>query len=58
LRNLLGASLGAWAFDVDLLDGLEGREVITRVADDLHDVFARGREARSPLASDTQAEKG
>jgi ADP-ribosylglycohydrolase len=40
--NLLGASLGVQAIDADLLDGLEGRDVITQVADDLHDVFAAG----------------
>ena len=43
--NLLGASLGADAIDADLLDGLEGREVITQLADDLYDVFAEGRES-------------
>lgn len=42
--NLLGARLGAGAIDSGLLDGLEGRKVITQVADDLYDVFARGRE--------------
>jgi ADP-ribosylglycohydrolase len=42
--NLLGASLGAGAIDADLLDGLEGREVITQVADDLYDTFADGQE--------------
>jgi ADP-ribosyl-[dinitrogen reductase] hydrolase len=42
--NLLGASLGAGAIDADLLDGLEGREVITQVADDLYDTFAAGQE--------------
>ena len=41
--NLLGASLGAEAIDGDLLGGLEGRDVITQVADDLHAVFAGGR---------------
>jgi hypothetical protein len=30
--------------DADLLDGLEGRDVITQVADDLYEVFADGRE--------------
>ena len=30
-----------------LLDGLEGRETITQIADDLHDVFAEGREPSS-----------
>jgi ADP-ribosylglycohydrolase len=42
--NLLGASLGTGAIDADLLAGLEGRQVITQVADDLYDVFAEGRE--------------
>jgi ADP-ribosylglycohydrolase len=42
--NLLGASLGAGAIDADLLEGLEGRDVITQVADDLYDVFAEGGE--------------
>ena len=42
--NLLGASLGAGAIDADLLNGLEGRDVITQVADDLYDVFTEGRE--------------
>jgi ADP-ribosylglycohydrolase len=41
--NLLGAALGVAAIDDDLLAGLEGREVITQVADDLHDVFAHGQ---------------
>ena len=41
--NLLGASLGAEAIDGDLLGGLEGRDVITQVADDLHAVFAGGQ---------------
>jgi ADP-ribosylglycohydrolase len=41
--NLLGMLLGAGAIDDDLLDGLEGRAIITQVADDLHDVFALGR---------------
>jgi ADP-ribosylglycohydrolase len=41
--NLLGAALGADAIDGDLLAGLEGRDVITRVADDLYDVFAAGQ---------------
>jgi len=45
--NLLGASLGAGAIDPGLLDGLEGRETITQIADDLHDVFAEGREPSS-----------
>jgi ADP-ribosylglycohydrolase len=42
--NLLGVSLGAGVIGADLLGGLEGREVITQVADDLYDVFAEGRE--------------
>ena len=37
--SLLGAALGAGAIDDDLLAGLERGEVITQVADDLHDVF-------------------
>jgi ADP-ribosylglycohydrolase len=41
--NLLGAALGAGAIDGDLLAQLEGRDVITQVADDLHDVFAAGQ---------------
>jgi ADP-ribosylglycohydrolase len=41
--NLLGASLGAAAIDSDLLGGLEGRDVITQLADDLHAVFACGQ---------------
>lgn len=40
--NLLGAALGVAAIDADLLAQLEGREVITQVADDLYDVFAAG----------------
>jgi ADP-ribosylglycohydrolase len=42
--NLLGASLGVQAIDADLLDDLEGRDVITQVAGDLYDVFAGGGE--------------
>lgn len=41
--NLLGAALGAAAIDDDLLSGLEGCDVITQVADDLHDVFVLGQ---------------
>jgi ADP-ribosylglycohydrolase len=41
--NMLGAALGASAVDGDLLEGLEGRDIITQVADDLYDVFARSR---------------
>ena len=37
--NLLGTMLGAQAIDDDLLGGLEGRAVITQVADDLFDVL-------------------
>jgi ADP-ribosylglycohydrolase len=33
--NLLGAALGAQAIDDDLLNGLEGRDVIEQVAADL-----------------------
>lgn len=40
--SLLGASLGAGVIDGDLLGGLEGRNVISLVADDLHSVFACG----------------
>jgi ADP-ribosylglycohydrolase len=42
--NLLGAALGAGAIDNDLLAGLDGRDVITQVADELHDVFAAGQQ--------------
>lgn len=52
--NLLGAALGAAAIDGDLLAQLEGRDIITQVADDLHDVFA-GR--RSPDGQRYPAEK-
>jgi ADP-ribosyl-[dinitrogen reductase] hydrolase len=45
--NLLGASLGMRGVAADLLDGLEGRDVITQVADDLYEVFADGREPPS-----------
>lgn len=41
--NLLGTSLGADAIDSGLLAELEGRDVITQIADDLHDVFAQGQ---------------
>jgi ADP-ribosylglycohydrolase len=41
--NLLGAALGERAIDADLLAELEGRDVITQVSDDLHDVFADGQ---------------
>jgi ADP-ribosyl-[dinitrogen reductase] hydrolase len=41
--NLLGAGLGEDAIDGDLLDGLEGRDTIAQVADDLYDVFAEGK---------------
>ncbi len=41
--NLLGTHLGAQAIDVGLLTGLEGRDVIEQVADDLCDVFTGGR---------------
>lgn len=41
--NLLGAALGAAAIECDLLGGLEGRDVIAQVADDLHDAFASGQ---------------
>jgi ADP-ribosylglycohydrolase len=45
--NLLGASLGHAAIDADLLGDLEGRDVITQVADDLHAVFALGQPPRA-----------
>jgi ADP-ribosylglycohydrolase len=35
---------GVRSVDADLLGRLEGRDVITQVADDLYDVFAAGRE--------------
>jgi ADP-ribosyl-[dinitrogen reductase] hydrolase len=38
--NLLGAARGEQAIDADLLDDLEGADVIRQVADDLYDVFA------------------
>jgi ADP-ribosylglycohydrolase len=41
--NLLGAALGSGAIDIDLFAGLEGRDVITQVAEDLYDVFAAGQ---------------
>lgn len=41
--NLLGASLGTGAIDGDLLEELEGRDVITQIADDMHSVFAGGQ---------------
>lgn len=41
--NLLGAALGASAIETDLLSGLEGRDVLTQVADDLAAVFGDGR---------------
>jgi ADP-ribosylglycohydrolase len=37
--NLLGAALGVEWLDADLLEQLEGRTVIERVADDLYDTF-------------------
>jgi len=52
--NLLGAALGAGAIDADLLAQLEGRDVITQVTDDLHDVFADGQ---SPVIHRYPAEK-
>jgi ADP-ribosylglycohydrolase len=52
--NLLGAALGALAIDSDLLAQLEGGDVITQVADDLHDVFADGQ---SPDSQHYPAEK-
>jgi ADP-ribosylglycohydrolase len=41
--NLLGAAYGAHAIDSDLLAQLEGGDVITQVADDLHDVLVGGQ---------------
>jgi ADP-ribosylglycohydrolase len=41
--NLLGASLGAPAIDGDLLAELEGRDVITQIADDMFSVFGDGQ---------------
>ena len=41
--NLLGTHLGARAINIDLLTGLEGRDVIEQIADDLHDVFTNSR---------------
>jgi ADP-ribosylglycohydrolase len=40
--NLLGTSLGAENIDTNLMRELEGRDVITQIADDLCDVFAEG----------------
>jgi ADP-ribosyl-[dinitrogen reductase] hydrolase len=40
--NLLGASLGVAAIPADLLDGLEGRDVIRQIAEDLHAVYVTG----------------
>jgi ADP-ribosylglycohydrolase len=37
--NILGAHLGVNAIDDDLLDGLEGRQVIEQVGDDLYNTF-------------------
>jgi ADP-ribosylglycohydrolase len=52
--NLLGAALGAPAIDDDLIAELEGRDVITRVANDLHDVFAAGQ---APASERYRAER-
>jgi ADP-ribosyl-[dinitrogen reductase] hydrolase len=41
--NLLGTSLGADAIDSDMLADLEGRDIITQVADDLYGAFADGQ---------------
>ncbi len=41
--SLLGTALGAAAIDQDLVEGLEGRAIISQVADDLHDVFGLGQ---------------
>jgi hypothetical protein len=51
---LLGAALGAPAIDGDLLAQREGGDVITQVADDLHDVFVGGQ---SPASQRYPAEK-
>lgn len=37
--NLLGAALGEQAIDADLLDDLDGADVIRQITDDLHDTF-------------------
>ncbi len=37
--NLLGAALGEQAIDTDLLDDLEGADVIRQIADDLYGTF-------------------
>jgi ADP-ribosylglycohydrolase len=42
--NLLGASLGREAIDDDLLNPLEGRDVIEQVGIDLYDMFAESGE--------------
>jgi ADP-ribosyl-[dinitrogen reductase] hydrolase len=41
--NLLGTHLGARGIDVGLLKGLEGRNVIEQIADDLHEVATSNR---------------
>jgi len=41
--NLLGAALGVDAIDAELLDALEGRQVISDVADDLYATFVEQR---------------
>jgi ADP-ribosylglycohydrolase len=43
--SLLGAAAGSSVLDADLLDGLEGRDIIEWVADDLCDVFVTGTPA-------------
>ena len=43
--NILGAYLGVDAIDDDLLEGLEGRQVIEQVGDDLYNTFVE-RSAR------------
>ena len=40
--NLLGAMRGVEVIPPELLDAVEGRDVIERIADDLHDVFVAG----------------
>jgi hypothetical protein len=54
LGGAVGDALGAPAIDSDLLAQLEGDDVITQVADDLHDVFVGGQ---SPASQRYPAEK-
>jgi hypothetical protein len=55
IGNLLGAGPRRPAVDSDLLAQLEGGDVITQVAGDLHDVFADGQ---PPDSQRYPAEKG